>query len=255
MSRFSRTVRFGKIPRPSGMRHTPARARRSALDPVTSWPSISTAPPVGRTSAAHDLEHRRLARAVGSEHGDDRAARDDEVDPVQHLDRAVAGPQAAELHARGRRRRERFRHRRAPPRGAPPRPVPPAAARAQVGDGPEPQAQPGPELAGQALGTARHGDGEPTDDERLQRLGAGEPPTVVAAELAQHLGEHHEEQRAQQRARHARDAEDGGDEQHGERPEVEEVEAAHADLQGAEQRRRRNRRAAPRARRPAASRR
>ena len=39
MSRFSRTVRLGKMPRPSGMVHSPARANAPADAPVTSRPA------------------------------------------------------------------------------------------------------------------------------------------------------------------------------------------------------------------------
>ena len=50
MSRFSRTVRFGKMPLPSGIVVTPLRARSSALTPVTSRPASSTDPEVGGIS-------------------------------------------------------------------------------------------------------------------------------------------------------------------------------------------------------------
>jgi hypothetical protein len=53
--RFSLTVRFGNTPRPSGMVHTPMRARSLGEAPVTSWPAIRTSPAVGRTSPAHTL--------------------------------------------------------------------------------------------------------------------------------------------------------------------------------------------------------
>ena len=38
------------MPRPSGMRHTPARDSCTGDAPVTSWPSISTVPDVGFSS-------------------------------------------------------------------------------------------------------------------------------------------------------------------------------------------------------------
>ena len=38
MRRFSATLRFGKMPRPSGTRHTPARASASLVTPLISRP-------------------------------------------------------------------------------------------------------------------------------------------------------------------------------------------------------------------------
>ena len=47
MRRFSRTVRLGKMPRPSGIVHTPIRASASGLAPFTWRPSTCTHPAVG----------------------------------------------------------------------------------------------------------------------------------------------------------------------------------------------------------------
>ena len=64
MRRFSRTVRFGKMPRPSGTRHSPARARSSARAPLTRRPATRTSPPVGGCRPARTLQGRGLAGAV-----------------------------------------------------------------------------------------------------------------------------------------------------------------------------------------------
>ncbi len=45
--RFSETVRFGKMERPSGIMHTPDRARRSASFLPARLPSTSTVPALG----------------------------------------------------------------------------------------------------------------------------------------------------------------------------------------------------------------
>ena len=55
MSRFSRTVRLGKMPRPSGTVQMPIRARSSADAPVTMAPSKQTAPLFGAKVPAHTL--------------------------------------------------------------------------------------------------------------------------------------------------------------------------------------------------------
>ncbi len=46
MSRFSETVRFGKMERPSGIMHTPDRASRSLAFRPSRWPATSTVPAV-----------------------------------------------------------------------------------------------------------------------------------------------------------------------------------------------------------------
>ncbi len=65
MSRFSRTVRFGKIPRPSGMRHTPARASCTGEAPVMSQPSSNTLPAVGRSSPLITFSNELLPAPLG----------------------------------------------------------------------------------------------------------------------------------------------------------------------------------------------
>src|SRR4051794_27569048 len=47
MRRFSFTVRFGKMPRPSGIVHTPMRASASVPAPFTCRPAMCTQPAVG----------------------------------------------------------------------------------------------------------------------------------------------------------------------------------------------------------------
>ena len=91
MRRFSRTVRFGKTPRPSGIVHTPSRASASGLAPLTWRPATCTPPAVGDHLAAGHLEGRGLAGAVRAEQRHDRRGRHREVDAVQHLDAAVRG--------------------------------------------------------------------------------------------------------------------------------------------------------------------
>ena len=70
MRRFSRTVRFGKMPRPSGTVQMPRRARPSAESLVTTSPSKRTSPRARREGPGADVEHRGLAAPVRSEEGD-----------------------------------------------------------------------------------------------------------------------------------------------------------------------------------------
>ena len=126
MRRFSRTVRLGKIPRPSGIAHRPARASFSVgVLPTGRSPITHLAG--GRPHApADDLEQRRLAGAVGAEQGEDAPGRNDQVDAVEHLDPPVGGADPAtvmlgrELRRRragrpGRCGRRQLGHRLPPP--------------------------------------------------------------------------------------------------------------------------------------------
>ena len=88
------------MPRPSGIRHTPARASASGATPVTSRPQRSKLPDDGHDLARRDRERRRLARAVRPEQREDLARREREVDAVQHVDAAVAGAHRRELEHR-----------------------------------------------------------------------------------------------------------------------------------------------------------
>ena len=63
--RFSRTVRFGKIPRPSGTVQMPRRARSSAETRVTVAPSKHTSPPLGTRVPAHTLSSVVLPPPLG----------------------------------------------------------------------------------------------------------------------------------------------------------------------------------------------
>ena len=64
MRRCSCTVRFGKIPRPSGTRHRPARARSSARAPLMRRPASTMLPDVARVQPGQHRQQRRLAGAV-----------------------------------------------------------------------------------------------------------------------------------------------------------------------------------------------
>ena len=59
------------MPRPSGMRHRPRRARSSGRAPLTRRPATSTSPAVAPSRPATTLQRRRLARAVRAEQRDD----------------------------------------------------------------------------------------------------------------------------------------------------------------------------------------
>ena len=82
------------MPRPSGTRQSPARARSSARAPLMRRPASTMLPDVAGCSAGQHREQGRLAGAVGSEDGDDRAGGHLEVDAVEHLDGPVGGPDA-----------------------------------------------------------------------------------------------------------------------------------------------------------------
>ena len=88
MRRCSCTVRFGKMPRPSGTRHSPARARSSGSAPFTRRPARTMLAAAGGVQPGDHRQQRRLAGAVRAEHGDHRAGRHVEVDAVEDLDRA-----------------------------------------------------------------------------------------------------------------------------------------------------------------------
>ena len=64
------------MPRASGARIKPRRARRKAGSAVTSTASRRIRPDVGVSSPADDRAQRRLARAVGAQQRDDLAPRD-----------------------------------------------------------------------------------------------------------------------------------------------------------------------------------
>ena len=92
MRMFSATVRLGKMPRPSGTRHTPARASASGFAPLTSRPPISSWPPLGWIWPLATASVVLFPGAVGSEQREHGARFEDEVDAVEHVDDAVAGP-------------------------------------------------------------------------------------------------------------------------------------------------------------------
>ena len=96
MRRCSCTVRFGKMPRPSGTRQSPARARSSGSAPFTRRPASTMLPPLAGCSPAMTDSRVVLPAPFGPEDGDHRAGRHVEVDAVEDLDRPVAG-----AHARG----------------------------------------------------------------------------------------------------------------------------------------------------------
>ena len=92
------------MPRPSGMRHTPARARRSEDQPVTRVAEEVDAHRTRRELTARDLQRRGLARAVRSEQREHLAGRDRDAHAVQHVDGAVGGADVEQLE-RGAGRR------------------------------------------------------------------------------------------------------------------------------------------------------
>ncbi len=82
------------MPRPSGMRQSPARARSSgvsAVDPAASDHDIACA---GRVQAGDDGHEGALARAVGPQHGHDPSRGNLEIDAVEDLDGAIGGSKA-----------------------------------------------------------------------------------------------------------------------------------------------------------------
>ena len=114
MRRFSVTVRFGKMPRPSGTRHTPSRASWSGARAGDVAPEDRDGAAGRLQLAARDLERRRLPGAVRAEQREHLAGRHDEVDAVEHVDGAVAG-------ARRRRSASARGLRRGPASSPPPR--------------------------------------------------------------------------------------------------------------------------------------
>ena len=112
IQRFSRTVRFGKMPRPSGMRHSPRRARSSGRAPLTRRPATRTSPAGRGWQPGDDPQRRRLAGAVRSEQRDDAAlgARRGRRRAARRCRRSRRGCRAARAAARrprpsgGRRR-------------------------------------------------------------------------------------------------------------------------------------------------------
>ena len=78
------------MPRPSGTRQTPERARRSAGWPVTSSPNTSRRPLVGFTWPARDLEHGGLPCTVRAEQRVHLSRHHCQIDAFEHVDGAVA---------------------------------------------------------------------------------------------------------------------------------------------------------------------
>ena len=105
MRRFSRTVRFGKMPRPSGMVHTPIRASASGATPFTWRPPMWTHPAVAASWPLATLSVVVLPPPLGPSSATTAPRGHDEVDAVQHLDAAVGGPHAGQLEHRHDRRR------------------------------------------------------------------------------------------------------------------------------------------------------
>ena len=91
---FSRTVRPGKMRRPSGTCEMPARTIAPGFWPRIGLPSKRDAARDVREQAGDGAQRRRLAGAVGAEQGDDLALLHRDVEPVQHLAGIVAGVQA-----------------------------------------------------------------------------------------------------------------------------------------------------------------
>jgi hypothetical protein len=88
-TRFSRTVRFGKICRPSGTSPTPSRAIRSGVE-AERGAAREGDRAAERRNEAHDGPHRgRLAHAVAAEQRDHLAVADLERHVEQHLALAV----------------------------------------------------------------------------------------------------------------------------------------------------------------------
>ena len=106
--RFSRTVRFGKTPRPSGMRQRPRRANED-VDPTRTFsPAKRTSPSLGPDDACCQREEGRFSGTVRPEDSGHHAFLERRVDPVDHLDFLVGGPHSPELQ-------EWFRHPPQPP--------------------------------------------------------------------------------------------------------------------------------------------
>ncbi len=101
------TVRFGKMPRPSGMRHTPMRASASALTPVTSRPHSVKLPALGAIWPHATRERGRLARAVRAQQGVHLSGQQREADAVEDVDSSVPGAHRHELQHGSRASRRR----------------------------------------------------------------------------------------------------------------------------------------------------
>ena len=99
------------MPRPSGIRHTPARASASGVAPVTSRPQRNKLPELRHDLPARDRERRRLPGAVRTEQREHLAGLQREVDAVQHVDacrsrrapRTARAPDASRVDASSRR--------------------------------------------------------------------------------------------------------------------------------------------------------
>ena len=96
----------GKMPRPSGARHSPCLTRWSARSAVMSSPSKMMLPGLDPAHPGDGSHRRGLAGAVGADQGDDLALGDLERDPVEGLDLAVGEDDVLKLK----------QHRRATPR-------------------------------------------------------------------------------------------------------------------------------------------
>ncbi len=97
MRKFSATLRFGKMPRPSGIRHTPVARERVGMHPGDIASAEEHAAGVRRDRPARDTESCRLTRAVRSEQREHLTGLERQVDAVQHVDRPVSGPHRGEL--------------------------------------------------------------------------------------------------------------------------------------------------------------
>ena len=243
---FSRTVRFGKMPRPSGMRHTPASrellGRRSG-DVVALEQQLSGRRPHERRSspaASCVLPAPFGPRMATSEPpGTTRSI------AVQHLDLLVRRADAAQLEERRRRRslavadwqRSHLARSDAPVRASAPssplgrggpRRTPAAAATQRTQRGA--RSWPARPSGRRAVAMARSPmiSGWSASDAVAP---PSPPPSCGSARAARRRSS-----APRNAPRHARDAEDRRDEQHGQRPEPEEVELADARLQAAEER-------------------
>ena len=86
------------MPRPSGIRHTPARASASGATPVTSRPQRNKLPERRRDLPRRDRERGRLARRrSGPSSAKTSPGASVEIDAVQHVDAAVARAHRGEL--------------------------------------------------------------------------------------------------------------------------------------------------------------
>ena len=90
------------MPRPSGTRQRPARARSSARAPLTRRPASTTSPPVAGCRPAMTVSSVVLPGAVGPEDGDDRArpARRGRCRAAPRWGRSRRGGRGAEQRAR-----------------------------------------------------------------------------------------------------------------------------------------------------------